>query len=242
MPAPKPGDAQSELGGRPISGMPDGKDFHINRFNRNPLLRRLAYSNKSSGPALIIIAWATTTGQIVLVTDVFFARVSESSLVQLYEPWLRIFGMNTYIVADKGFVSTQSCYPNGNPLVCPATKGCGVDLYQYSASLLKASRDESALRWAVEAAFSRAWLDRWTHAPTRRSILHMAEDLIFISLTNTLWHRPFAQPADWNSVNSSIQSKYKNPTRVHNKGPAKDVAPTNLFEYFAAKMFPDPVA
>ena len=78
--------------------------------------------NKSKGPALIIIAWALASGQIVLV------RVSELRLVQLHGDGLRIFWTNTYIVADKGFTSTQSCYPNGNPVVCPATKGSSVDV------------------------------------------------------------------------------------------------------------------
>ena len=55
----------------------------------------------------------------------------------------------------QGFIDTQSCYPNANPLVCPAMKGSGVDLHQYSESLLRASRAQSGMRWAVEAAFSR---------------------------------------------------------------------------------------
>jgi hypothetical protein len=42
------------------------------------------------------------TGQIVLVSDVFLGRVSEANLVQAHEPWLRVFGAGTYIVADKG--------------------------------------------------------------------------------------------------------------------------------------------
>jgi hypothetical protein len=35
------GSVQAELQGRPVSGMPDGKDFETDRWNRNPLLRRL---------------------------------------------------------------------------------------------------------------------------------------------------------------------------------------------------------
>ena len=60
------------------------------------------YINKSLGAAFIIIAWALPTGQIVLVSDVFLGRVSEANLVQSHEPWLRVFGAGTYIVADKG--------------------------------------------------------------------------------------------------------------------------------------------
>ncbi len=60
------------------------------------------YSNKSHGAALIIIAWALPTGQIVLISDVFLGRVSEANLVQAHEPWLRVFGAGTFIVADKG--------------------------------------------------------------------------------------------------------------------------------------------
>ena len=60
------------------------------------------YSNKPHGAALVIIAWALPTGEIVLVSDVFLGRVSGANLVQLHEPWLRVFGAGTYIVADKG--------------------------------------------------------------------------------------------------------------------------------------------
>jgi hypothetical protein len=35
------GSFQAELQGAPVSGMPDGKDFETDRWNRNPLLRRL---------------------------------------------------------------------------------------------------------------------------------------------------------------------------------------------------------
>ena len=55
-----------------------------------------------AGTATIIIAWALPTGQIVLVSDVFLGRVSEATMVQAHEPWLRVFGAGTYIVADKG--------------------------------------------------------------------------------------------------------------------------------------------
>lgn len=72
-----------------------GRDQRIERFNNNPLLRRLIYSSKSNGNAVLIIAWALPTGQILLVTDCFLGRVSESNLVQAHEPWLRIFGEST---------------------------------------------------------------------------------------------------------------------------------------------------
>ena len=35
------GSVQAELHGEPVSGMPDGKDFKTERWNHNPLLRRL---------------------------------------------------------------------------------------------------------------------------------------------------------------------------------------------------------
>ena len=36
----------------------------MDRFNRNPLLRRLVYSSKSKGSALLIIAWALPSGPV----------------------------------------------------------------------------------------------------------------------------------------------------------------------------------
>ena len=36
------------------------------------------------------------------VSVVFLGRVIEANLVQAHEPWLRVFGAGTYIVADKG--------------------------------------------------------------------------------------------------------------------------------------------
>ncbi len=35
------GSVQAELQGAPVSGMPDGKDFETDRWNRNPRLRRM---------------------------------------------------------------------------------------------------------------------------------------------------------------------------------------------------------
>ena len=89
-----------------------------------------------------------------------------------------------------GFIDTQTCYPNGNPLICPSMKGSGVDLYQYSETLLRASRLQSGMRWAVEAAFSRAKLDRWMNCPVRRAAIHYAEDMIMASMLNALWYLP----------------------------------------------------
>jgi hypothetical protein len=45
----------------------------------------------------------------VLVTDVFLGRVSEANLVQAHEPWLRVFGVGTFIVADKVIWGTFCC-------------------------------------------------------------------------------------------------------------------------------------
>jgi hypothetical protein len=132
------------------------------------------------------------------------------------------------IVPAQGFIDTQSCYPNGNPLVCPAMKGSGVDLYQYSESLLRASRAQSGMRWAVEAAFSRARLDRWMHCPVRRAILHHAESMIMTSLLNTLWFLPFVKPADWAEADERTQRRYT-------KGTEYSCA-TILFDYFCDKF------
>ncbi len=86
------------------------------------------------------------------------------------------------------FIDTQTCYRNGNPLICPSMKDSGVDLYQYSETLLRASHAQSGLRWAVEAAFSRAKLDLWIHCPVRRAATHYAEDIIRTSRLNALWY------------------------------------------------------
>ena len=107
--------------------------------------------------------------------------------------------------------------------------------YQYSEQLLKASREQSAMRWAVEAAFSRACLDRWMQCPVRRAILHYAESMILTSLLNTLWHQPFAQPKDWDEVGAKVQARYAQPLKA-TKGGDQPVCPTNLFEYFVEKL------
>jgi hypothetical protein len=64
------------------------------------------------------------------------------------------------------------------------------------------------MRWAVEAAFSRAKLDRWMHCPVRRAVIHYAEGMIMTSMLNSLWYLPFAKPADWPAVDKAVQSKY----------------------------------
>ena len=128
----------------------------------------------------------------------------------------------------QGFIDTQSCYPNANPLVCPAMKGSGVDLYQYSESLLRASRAQSGMRWAVEAAFSLATLDRWMQCPVRRAVIHHAEDMIMTSLLNTLWYLPFAKPADWAEVDERTQRKYKRESEYS--------CATVLFDYLSDKF------
>ena len=69
-------------------------------------------------------------------------------------------------------------------------KGSGVNLNQYSETLLRASRARSGMRWAVEAAFSRAKLDRWMNCPVRRAAIHYAEDMIMASMLNALWYLP----------------------------------------------------
>ena len=137
------GDVQAELNGAPVSGMPDGKDFETHRWNRNPLLRRLTYSNKSHGAALIIVAWALPTRQIVLVTDVFLGRVSEANLVQAHEPWLRVFGVGTFIVADKviwGTVLLSLLLLSSSSLMLSAVISVTliVDITQYYGSTLSA--------------------------------------------------------------------------------------------------------
>ena len=50
MPAGDAADSvQAELQGKPVSGMPDGKDFKTDRWNSNPLLRRLTYVRGGRG-------------------------------------------------------------------------------------------------------------------------------------------------------------------------------------------------
>ena len=129
-----------------------------------------------------------------------------------------------------GFIDTQTCYPNGNPLICPSMKGSGVDQYQYSETLLRASRAQSGMRWAVEAAFSRAKLDRWMNCPVRRAVIHHAEDMIMTSMLNSLWYLPFAKPADWSSVDEAVQSQCSRQS-AHK-------CPTMLFDYFCHKIGP----
>ena len=107
-------------------------------------------------------------------------------------------------------------------------KGSGVDLYQYSESLLRASRAQSGMRWAVEAAFSRATLDRWMQCPVRRAVIHHAEDMIMTSLLNTLWYLPFAKPADWAEVDERTQRKYKRESEYS--------CATVLFDYLSDKF------
>ena len=150
------GDVQAELNGAPVSGMPDGKDFETHRWNRNPLLRRLTYSNKSHGAALIIVAWALPTRQIVLVTDVFLGLVSEANnLVQAHEPyWLRVvFGVGTFIVADKVIWGTVlllllllSSSSSSSSLILSAviSNTLIVGITQYYGSILSAC----SLRWS----------------------------------------------------------------------------------------------
>ena len=107
-------------------------------------------------------------------------------------------------------------------------KGSRVDLYQYSESLLRASRAQSGMRWAVEAAFSRARLDRWMHCPVRRAVMHHAESMILTSMLNTLWYLPFVKPADWDEVDERTQREYTKDTEYP--------CPTILFDYLCDKF------
>ena len=178
--------------------------------------------------------------QVVCVTDCFLGRVTEAALIQTHEPWLRIFGRRTWIVADKGFVSCQPSYPNGNRHICPASKAARVDLYQYSHALFHSSRQQSSLRWAVEGVFARALQDRWCQRPIRRALLHYAEAMIMTSMMNTLFSLPYMKPRDWDTVDAVVQSGLQKPTRKRmyaGKEVESRVRPTTLLDYFTVKMY-----
>lgn len=142
---------------------------------------------------------------------------------------------DTYIVADKGFNTTGPAYPNGNAVLTPATKGWGVDLYQYSDALLVSSRQNSQFRWASEAAFGRLILDRWLQEPTKRSDLHRMDDMMATSMVNTLFYKPFKEPTDWAAVDNTVQQRYKNPTKQTRSNTSRKASPTILFDYFMMK-------
>ena len=189
------------------------------------------------------------------VSDVFLGRVSEANWVQAHAvaacvrrwnvPSGRqrceiIYGAivcgcarTTRAVTeppDSTCAQTDVVPPQRQPRICPSMKGSGVNLNQYSETLLRASRARSGMRWAVEAAFSRAKLDRWMNCPVRRAAIHYAEDMIMTSMLNSLWYLPFAKPADWSSVDEAVQSQYS--------GQSAHKCPTLLIDYFSQKMGP----
>lgn len=138
-------------------------------------------------------------------------------------------------MADKGFSTTGPAYPNGNAVLTPATKGWGVDLYQYSDALLTSSRQNSQFRWASEAAFGRLILDRWLQEPTKRSELHRMDNMMSTSMINTLFYKPFKEPTDWAAINRAVQQRYKNPTTQTRSNTSRDTCPTTMFDYFMMK-------
>ena len=85
-------------------------------------------------------------------TDLFFARVSEGKLVELWGPRLKKCPPNWSMLSDRGFARTAHYYPNVNAQLTPSFLE-GRD--RFTAQEVQSDYETCKLRYTCEVAFSR---------------------------------------------------------------------------------------
>ena len=83
-------------------------------------------------------------------TDLFYARVTEKKLVELWGPRLKKCPSNWRMLADRGFANTAHYYPKQNPQLTPTFLE-GRD--RFTAGEVKSDYEICRLRYTCEVAF-----------------------------------------------------------------------------------------
>ena len=102
------------------------------------------------------ISWSTPTGLSFEHTDLFFARVTEKRLVELWGPRLRKCPPGWSILADRGLAGTAHYYPNFNSQLTPAFLA---GRSQFTSAEVSSDYEICKLRYTCEVAFSRVTLE-----------------------------------------------------------------------------------
>ena len=111
-------------------------------------------------------------------TDLFYARVTEKKLVELWGPRLKKCPSNWRMLADRGFANTAHYYPKQNPQLTPTFLE-GRD--RFTAGEVKSDYEICRLRYTCEVAFSRVTSETslkdaipYSYLPTLDAINHWA--------------------------------------------------------------------
>lgn len=135
-----------------ICALPDGKDFMIFTPRSNTVITRAAWSDKVAHSAVRCISWSTPTGLSFEHTDLFFARITEKRLVELWGPRLKKCPPGWRMLADRGFSGTAHYYPNFNLQLTPKFLA---GRSQFTAAEVAGDYQLCKLRYTCEVAFSR---------------------------------------------------------------------------------------
>jgi len=162
-----------------VCALPDGKDFMINTPRANTIITRAAWSDKVRkyfrlaaiaaqltswcisclkvhNSAVRCISWSTATGLSFEHTDLFFARVSEKRLVELWGPRLRKCPRGWSMLADRGFAGTAHYYPNFNAQLTPKFLAARS---QFTGAEVAGDYELCKLRYTCEVAFARVTVE-----------------------------------------------------------------------------------
>ena len=132
--------------------VPDGKDFMIHTTRSNTLFTRASYSDKVHHSAVRCISWSTPEGLSFEHTNLFLARATEKSLVELWGPRLKKCPQGWFMLSDRGFFDTARLYPNMNQQKTPKFLS-GRD--QFTEGEVSSDRRICKLRYTCEVAFLR---------------------------------------------------------------------------------------
>ena len=139
-----------------ICALPDGKDFMIHTPRSNTVLTRASYSDKVHHSAVRCISWTTPGGLAFEHTNLFFARVTEKRLVELWGPRLKKCPAGWKMLSDRGFAGTAHYYPNFNAQLTPKFLS---GRKQFSSDEVSGDYEICKLRYTCEVAFSRVTLE-----------------------------------------------------------------------------------
>ena len=144
--------AYKEAGMDKVCALVDGKDFMTFTPRSNTILTRAAWSNKVEHSAVRVVSWTSPKGLHFEHTDLFLAKVSESTLVSLWGPRLLKCPSGWDMLVDRGFAGTATYYPNLNQQRSPSFLDGRV---AFSADEVKADYEICKLRYTCEVAFAR---------------------------------------------------------------------------------------
>ena len=103
-----------------VMGLADGKDYMCETDRAHTAVSRAMRSNKVHASALRCITWSTPSGLTFEHTDLFFGRVSEKRLVQLWGDRFKNCPSGWDMLVDRGFAGTAHHYPKYHAQLSPA--------------------------------------------------------------------------------------------------------------------------